>query len=178
MTNHQTWLSARRLTVLAVALGAARRSTVAVRGAAPDDAGGSWRRRLSVALLAATMMLGGLLATAAPASASHHGTAPAPVTCANSKPFLVAGSRHSCVASLQHFLMALAYISGDPKLSTGGIDGHFGTATADAVRRFQELRGLGQDGMVGSYTWGAIAGDCAIFYAHGITNICHTQVGY
>lgn len=142
------------------------------------DAGGSWRRRLSVALLATTMMLGGLLATAAPASASHHGTAPATVTCANSKPSLREGSTASCVASLQHFLMALAFISSDSRLSTGGIDSHFGSTTAGAVRRFQELRGLTQDGRVGNHTWTAIAGDCAIFYAHGILTICHSQVQY
>jgi peptidoglycan hydrolase-like protein with peptidoglycan-binding domain len=132
-----------------------------------------------MALLAAVTMLGGLLATAAPASASHHGTAPAPVTCSEQlRPLLRAGSTHSCVASLQHFLGAIAFVSGDTRLYPGAVDAHFGSGTARAVRRFQELKGLAQDGQVGNNTWGAIAGDCAIFYARGAYNVCHTQVTF
>ncbi len=148
------------------------------RGAA-SKVGSGWRRRLPVALLAATMMLGGLLTTATPASASHHGTAPAPVTCSERiRPLLAVGSTHSCVASLQHFLRAIAFISSDPRLNPGPIDAHFGSGTANAVRRFQELNGLTRDGRVGNNTWGAIAADCAIFYARGAYNVCHTTIGF
>jgi peptidoglycan hydrolase-like protein with peptidoglycan-binding domain len=146
------------------------------RGARPEN---KWRRVLSGILLALTVMLGGLLVTAAPASADHHGMAPAPVTCSEQlRPLLRAGSTHSCVASLQHFLKSVAFISRDTRLDPGPIDAHFGTGTGNAVQRYQQLKGLSQDRAVGNNTWGAIAGDCAIFYARGAYNICHTQVRY
>jgi hypothetical protein len=46
------------------------------------------------------------------------------------------------------------------------------------VQRFQELRSLPRDGVVGNNTWGAIARDCAIFYAQGAGNVCHTMIGF
>lgn len=150
------------------------------RGAASRyEAGNGQLRRLSVALLAAAATLGGLFATATPASASHHGLAPAPVTCSEQiRPLLRVGSTHSCVASLQHFLRSIAFVSSDPRLNPGLIDAHFGSGTASAVQRFQELNGLSRDAQVGDHTWGAIAGDCAIFYARGAYNVCHTQVRF
>ncbi|GAA3341308.1 hypothetical protein GCM10020358_32150 [Amorphoplanes nipponensis] len=161
--------------------------TVTLHGPAatrPDAAskgrtGSGRRRRLAGALLAAAMMVGCLLATATPAAASHHGIAPAPVTCSEQlRPLLGPGSTHACVASLQHFLAAIAFVSGDTRLYPGPVDGHFGSGTSNAVRRFQELRGLTRDGLVGNNTWAAIAGDCAIFYTRGAYNVCHTQVRF
>ena len=141
--------------------------------------GSSKVRRLPAFLLATALMLGGLLVTASPASASHHGLAPAPVTCSEQiRPLLGPGSTHPCVASLQHFLAAIAFISRDTALYPGPTDAHFGTGTRGAVERFQELNGLRQDGRVGNNTWGEIASDCAIFYARGAYNVCHTQVRY
>jgi len=150
------------------------------RGAAStDDRRLTWRRHSSRALLAIMTMLGGLILTAGTAAADHHGIAPAPVTCAEQiRPVLRSPSTHSCVASLQHFLNAIAFIASDPKLNPGSIDAHFGSGTQNAVRRLQELKGLSQDGVVGSHTWGSIAGDCAIWYTLGVYNICHTQIRY
>jgi peptidoglycan hydrolase-like protein with peptidoglycan-binding domain len=149
------------------------------RDAATGSPAGGGRRRWPAVLLAATMTLGGLFATAAPAAASHHGSAPAPVTCAEQlRPVLRIGSTHPCVASLQHFLRSIAFVSSDPRLNPGPTDAHFGSGTANAVKRFQQLRGLVVDGVVGAATWRAMAGDCAIFYARGAYNVCHTTVGY
>jgi peptidoglycan hydrolase-like protein with peptidoglycan-binding domain len=148
-------------------------------GAAHTNEGRRIRRLLSGTLLATTMMVGCLVATAAPASANHHGIAPAPVTCAESiRPVLRSGSTHACVASLQHFLKSIAFISRDAALDPGPIDAHFGTRTGNAVERYQRLKGLSPDRIVGTNTWGVIAGDCAIFYARGAGNVCHTQVRY
>ncbi len=137
------------------------------------------RRALSGTLLAVAVLLGALLTTAAPAAADHHGIAPAPVTCAEQiRPVLRSGSTHSCVASLQHFLGSIAYISQDPALYPGPVDGHFGSRTGNAVARFQNLNRLNPDRVVGGQTWGAIAADCAVFWDLGAYNICHTQVRF
>lgn len=61
------------------------------------------------------------------------------------------GSRGEEVRYLQERLRALGF---DP----GPSDGVFGPKTADAVRRYQQSRGLAADGIVGPKTWGAIEG--------------------
>lgn len=43
--------------------------------------------------------------------------------------------------------------------NTGGLDGVFGTATQNAVTRYQRTRGLSADGIVGCNTWRALQED-------------------
>src|SRR5262249_37641372 len=61
------------------------------------------------------------------------------------------GSSGASVADLQHGLNALMGANLD-------VDGIFGSGTDAAVRRFQAVRGLGVDGVVGPLTWAALSG--------------------
>ncbi|MEG2951169.1 MAG: peptidoglycan-binding domain-containing protein, partial [Clostridia bacterium] len=56
------------------------------------------------------------------------------------------------VRRLQTWLCDLGYNVGE-----SGVDGDFGAATLEAVRRFQEGNGLVVDGVVGQRTWAALA---------------------
>ncbi|MDO5602758.1 MAG: peptidoglycan-binding protein, partial [Oscillospiraceae bacterium] len=61
------------------------------------------------------------------------------------------GSRGDAVREMQFYLYILsAYYTDIPRIS---YDGVFGKATDDAVRAFQKLAGLAQDGVVGPETW-------------------------
>lgn len=55
------------------------------------------------------------------------------------------------VREVQSRLYSLGYLSGD-------VDGDFGSATAEAVRKFQSDRGLEADGIVGAQTYYALMG--------------------
>lgn len=59
------------------------------------------------------------------------------------------GDRGDEVLAIQKQLAALSY-------DVGGIDGIFGTATEDAVKKFQQSKGLGVDGIVGNGTYRAL----------------------
>ncbi len=75
-----------------------------------------------------------------------------PSACASGYPTLKEGSRSTYVLILQDSLNTLGF-------RTGGLDGYFGPATKDAVKRFQRSRGLSADGIVGCGTWTALQGE-------------------
>ena len=61
-------------------------------------------------------------------------------------PLIRQGSRGNYVCIAQDGLNTLGY-------RTGGLDGVYGAQTVDAVKRYQALRGLAADGIVGCNTW-------------------------
>ena len=61
-------------------------------------------------------------------------------------PHLKSGSLSNYVLIAQDDLNTLGY-------RTGGLDGIFGAATQDAVRRYQASVGLSADGIIGCNTW-------------------------
>lgn len=65
------------------------------------------------------------------------------------RPTLAYGDRGSAVSDLQRRLKSQGYYRGE-------IDGDFGSATADAVQRFQRANNLRVDGVVGATTWAAL----------------------
>jgi N-acetylmuramoyl-L-alanine amidase len=82
-----------------------------------------------------------------------HNSRPSPIDIAKpvvSYPVLRRGSRGNAVVTLQRELANLGFA---PR---GGVDGIFGPATDDAVRRFQISRRIANDGIVGPATWAEI----------------------
>ena len=67
------------------------------------------------------------------------------------RPTLRYGDSGPYVRELQELLTSLGY-------SPGAIDGIFGTATQNALRAFQNSRGLLTDGIAGTLTWNALLG--------------------
>lgn len=64
------------------------------------------------------------------------------------------GSTGRAVREAQYYLvLASAYYSSIPRIN---IDGEYGAATTAAVRAFQQLFGLTQDGVIGPATWQAL----------------------
>jgi len=61
-------------------------------------------------------------------------------------PLIRQGSRGNYVCIAQDDLNTLGY-------RTGGLDGVFGAQTYNAVRRYQQSRGLAVDGIIGCNTW-------------------------
>jgi peptidoglycan hydrolase-like protein with peptidoglycan-binding domain len=135
------------LVVLAVVLGAVLLST--------DDRLGSGAPGTRSVPVTAPPDGTGATTTTAPAAGSGTGattttTAAAGAFSAANRAQLSLGSRGSDVTALQQRLTALGYNVGTP-------DGVFGTATATAVRAFQQAKGLTADGVVGTSTWAALA---------------------
>lgn len=64
-------------------------------------------------------------------------------------PILKRGSISNYVCIAQDDLNTLGF-------QTGGLDGIFGSKTEEAVRNFQNSRGLKVDGIVGCNTWRAL----------------------
>ena len=62
------------------------------------------------------------------------------------EPLLKKGSTGEVVKQLQQALKDLGY-------DVGAVDGQFGTKTEQAVKAFQQDRGLTVDGIVGDITW-------------------------
>ena len=82
------------------------------------------------------------------------GEAPAPQpepTPTEKKPTLRKGNRNQYVKQMQEKLAELGY-----DLGICGIDGDFGTATEEAVKKFQKDHGLAADGICGTKTWAAM----------------------
>jgi peptidoglycan hydrolase-like protein with peptidoglycan-binding domain len=85
--------------------------------------------------------------TAAPTTAS---TAAAGAFSAANRAQVSLASKGSDVTALQQRLTVLGF-------AAGTADGVFGSATAAAVKAFQQSKGLTADGVVGSATWTALA---------------------
>lgn len=79
-----------------------------------------------------------------------------PATEGQGKPVLRLGSSGAAVAGLQARLNMLGFAL--------AVDGVFGRATALAVRRWQALNGLDDDGIVGSKSWAALNREKAPLY--------------
>ena len=87
-------------------------------------------------------------ASAIPAATAAPVVSPTPIVVATAYPTLQTlktGSRGELVSALQTRLQALGYY-------TGAIDGEYGSATAEAVKKFQKANGLTADGVAGSQT--------------------------
>ena len=87
-------------------------------------------------------------ASAVPASTAAPIVSPTPIVVATAYPTLQTlktGSSGELVSALQTRLQALGYY-------TGAVDGQYGSATAEAVKKFQKANGLTADGVAGSAT--------------------------
>ncbi len=67
-------------------------------------------------------------------------------------PLIKEGNRGVYVLIAQDDLNTLGY-------TTGGLDGIFGSKTKEAVRRYQQSRGLSADGIIGCNTWRSLQED-------------------
>ena len=77
-------------------------------------------------------------------------------------PTLRQGARGVYVCVLQDSLNTLGF-------RTGGLDGVFGNQTNNAVRNYQQSRGLSVDGIVGNITWNRLMGEVVGNGATGTT---------
>ena len=77
-------------------------------------------------------------------------------TCLSRQPTLsmTVNSSHPCVKILQRKLNNFYHVN--PQVT---VDGVFGQKTKKAVKQFQALKGLTQDGIVGPQTWNALLAD-------------------
>lgn len=84
-------------------------------------------------------------------SSQGQNNAPSGYTYTVKLPLLKRGAVNGYVKTLQRLLIAVG-------LSVGadGADGDFGKNTEDAVKKFQQLHGLEDDGEVGGMTWAAL----------------------
>ena len=76
---------------------------------------------------------------------------PAPAPAGSARPTLRRGSAGDPVSLLQQQLIRQGYDCG-----SSGADGIFGKNTEDALKRFQQDRGLSPDGVCGPLTWSAL----------------------
>ncbi|WP_249344819.1 cell wall hydrolase [Paenibacillus sp. Marseille-Q4541] len=90
-------------------------------------------KKLTVGLLLSSSIAVGTIGIASPASAM----------------VLQKGTHHLEVVELQERLKSLGYLD-------AGVTGYYGSATEQAVRSFQEQRGLGVDGKAGKQTVSAL----------------------
>lgn len=69
-------------------------------------------------------------------------------------------SRYNYIAgyasAAQSFLLGYSYTENTIR-NSGGVDGMFGAATAEAVSTFQGKQSLAKDGIIGPNTWGKMA---------------------
>lgn len=86
---------------------------------------------------------------------------------ANASAFRV-GDQGSDVAEIQGRLASLGY--------DVAADGEYGPATTEAVKEFQNSRGLSVDGLVGSSTYSALLGKSMPAVSHGTNYISRTVV--
>lgn len=74
-----------------------------------------------------------------------------PTQTTEKRPTIRKGNRNIYVKQVQEKLLALGY-----NLGICGVDGDFGTATEEAVKKFQRDHGLTADGVVGPKTYAAL----------------------
>lgn len=72
------------------------------------------------------------------------------------------GTQHGYTMCLQRFLMCLSTYNRTRLIANGGIDGYFGTMTAQITKEYQSSRGLTADGICGPNTWTAIESDLSV----------------
>lgn len=61
------------------------------------------------------------------------------------------GNKNNSVRALQILLIGNGYSCG-----SYGVDGDFGTGTYNAVIKFQKVKNINADGIVGAQTWGKL----------------------
>lgn len=83
--------------------------------------------------------------------ASGEAPVPSPNDATLTLPLLQQGSKRSAVRAAQSLLNGFGF-------NAGKVDGLFGSATARAVKRFQNGHGLAADGIIGRDTWHQLLG--------------------
>lgn len=83
--------------------------------------------------------------------------------------YLKSGSSGSKVRELQELLNKQGY--------NLAVDGVYGSATQNAVRKYQKANGLGVDGIVGDETWGKLTGSTAVDGSEAVTPSATTPLG-
>jgi peptidoglycan hydrolase-like protein with peptidoglycan-binding domain len=65
-------------------------------------------------------------------------------------------NEQSVIADIQRHLISAGCVSGISNISSGWVDGKYGSHTMDAVKVFQRRHNLEDDGLVGPRTWAAL----------------------
>ncbi len=122
---------------------------------------------IAVALIAASSATGAGALTATAGARAEENTALTAVTCA----VLRQGAKGGEVKEVQHRLKQWGYYS-------GAVDGVYGPATAEAVKKFQRKNGLTADGIVGKATYAALGMNESVRVLQGSTSSSSSGSSY